>query len=189
MWGWGGASLRPAMRVIAPGAMQLTRMPWSAPAAARLRVSPITPPLAVAYDVLLGRPKTPADVVLTMRPYPASAMCGHAARTVLNEPSTCTARWRRRLSASTSGMPAQRMMPALFTRASMRPNRSTVVDTSASAPSTVATSTRPSKRYSVTGPEPGRRRSGRRRGTEPQQLAERAADHGLALGVGDAGHL
>ena len=39
---------RPAMRVIAAGAMTLILMPWCAPAVARLRVSPMTPALAVA---------------------------------------------------------------------------------------------------------------------------------------------
>ena len=67
-------------------------------------------------------------------------MCGHAARVVLNEPPTCTARWRSRLSASASGKPAHRMMPALLTRMSRRPNRSTAASTSACAPAGVATS-------------------------------------------------
>ena len=58
----------PAIRVTAAGAMQLARMPWAAPATLRLRVSPITPPLAVAYDRLLGRPNNPEEVVITMRP-------------------------------------------------------------------------------------------------------------------------
>ena len=38
----------PAMRVKAAGAMRLTLMPWAALVVARLRVSPMTPPLAVA---------------------------------------------------------------------------------------------------------------------------------------------
>jgi len=63
-------------------------MPWAEPAVARLRASPITPPFAVAYDVLFGRPKIPADVVMTMRPYCCSTMCGQAARVVLNDPPT-----------------------------------------------------------------------------------------------------
>ena len=37
-----------AMRVIAAGAIRLSLMPWAAPAVARLRVRPMTPPLAVA---------------------------------------------------------------------------------------------------------------------------------------------
>ncbi len=43
-------------------------MPWRAPATLRLRVIPITPPLAVAYARFFARPKTPAEVVITMRP-------------------------------------------------------------------------------------------------------------------------
>ena len=31
---------------------------------------------------------------MTMRPYPWSTMCGQAARVVLNDPVTCTARCR-----------------------------------------------------------------------------------------------
>jgi hypothetical protein len=58
----------PAIRVTAPGAMQLTLMPCAAPAVARLRVSPINPPLAVAYERFSGRPNSPDEVVMTMRP-------------------------------------------------------------------------------------------------------------------------
>ncbi len=58
----------PAMRVIAAGAMRLTLMPWAAPASVALRVSPITAALAVAYEVLVGSPSMPVDVVITMRP-------------------------------------------------------------------------------------------------------------------------
>ena len=43
-----GGRRRPAMRVNAAGAMTLTLMPCAAPAVVRLRVSPMTPPLAVA---------------------------------------------------------------------------------------------------------------------------------------------
>ena len=39
--------------------MRLTLMPWAAPAVARLRVSPMTAPLAVAYERFLGRPNIP----------------------------------------------------------------------------------------------------------------------------------
>ena len=56
------------MRVIAAGAMRFTLMPCAAPAAVRLRVSPITAALAVAYDVLAGSPSIPVEVVITMRP-------------------------------------------------------------------------------------------------------------------------
>ena len=38
----------PAMRVMAAGAMRLTFMPWASLMVAMLRVSPMTPPLAVA---------------------------------------------------------------------------------------------------------------------------------------------
>ncbi len=89
----GSAPEGPAMRVNAAGAMQLTRMPCFAPAVLRLRIIPTTPPLAVAYARFPGRPSMPVDVVITTRPYPCSTMVGHAARTVWNEPSTCTARW------------------------------------------------------------------------------------------------
>jgi hypothetical protein len=34
----------------------------------RLRVSPITPALAVAYERLPSSPKMPVDVVITIRP-------------------------------------------------------------------------------------------------------------------------
>ncbi len=54
------------MRVNAAGAIALTAMPSAAPAVARLRVSPITPPLAVAYDRLPASPKIPDDVVITI---------------------------------------------------------------------------------------------------------------------------
>ncbi len=43
-------------------------MPCAAPAVARLRVSPMTAPFAVAYERLFGNPNIPADVVITMRP-------------------------------------------------------------------------------------------------------------------------
>ena len=43
-------------------------MPWASLVVAMLRVRPITPPLAVAYDRFLGSPKIPEDVVITMRP-------------------------------------------------------------------------------------------------------------------------
>ncbi len=43
-------------------------MPWAAPAVVRLRVSPITAPLAVAYERLSGRPNSPEEVVMTIRP-------------------------------------------------------------------------------------------------------------------------
>ena len=43
-------------------------MPWAAPASVALRVSPITAALAVAYEVLVGSPSIPVDVVITMRP-------------------------------------------------------------------------------------------------------------------------
>ena len=43
-------------------------MPCAAPAVLRLRVSPMTPALAVAYERLLGSPNIPEDVVMTMRP-------------------------------------------------------------------------------------------------------------------------
>jgi hypothetical protein len=56
------------MRVVAAGAMRFTLMPAFAPAVARLRASPSTPPLAVAYPVLFGRPSIPVEVVMTMRP-------------------------------------------------------------------------------------------------------------------------
>ena len=49
----------PAMRVIAAGAIALTLMPCLAPAVARLRVSPMTPPFAAAYERLFGRPNKP----------------------------------------------------------------------------------------------------------------------------------
>ena len=67
-------------------------------------------------------------------------MCGQAARVVLNEPPTWTARCRARLSASASGKPAHLMMPALLIRMSMRPKCSTAASTSACAPAGVATS-------------------------------------------------
>ena len=43
-------------------------MPYAAPASFRLRVRPITAPLAVAYERFSGSPKTPDEVVITMRP-------------------------------------------------------------------------------------------------------------------------
>ena len=43
-------------------------MPWASLMVAMLRVRPITALLAVAYDRFLGRPKTPEEVVITMRP-------------------------------------------------------------------------------------------------------------------------
>ena len=46
-----------AMRVIAAGASALTLMPFLAPATARLRVSPMTPPLAAAYERFAGKPE------------------------------------------------------------------------------------------------------------------------------------
>src|SRR5580698_758125 len=58
----------PAMRVMAAGAMRLTLMPCASLMVAMLRVKPMTPPLAVAYERFLGRPKTPDDVVMTTRP-------------------------------------------------------------------------------------------------------------------------
>src|SRR5438309_4383805 len=67
-------------------------------------------------------------------------MCGHAARVVLNEPPTCTARCFSRLSASAFGKPAHLTMPALLIKTSTRPNRSTAASTSACAPGGVATS-------------------------------------------------
>src|SRR6516225_5007636 len=82
----------PAIRVIAAGAIRLTAMPCFFPATARLRVSPTTAALAVAYDTLFDRPNIPLEVVITMRPYPAAHMCGHAARAVLKEPTVWTAR-------------------------------------------------------------------------------------------------
>src|SRR6516165_11149458 len=72
----------PAMRVMAAGAIRLTLMPCLAPATARLRVRPTTAALAVAYDTLFDRPNMPLEVVITMRPYPAAHMWGHAARAV-----------------------------------------------------------------------------------------------------------
>ena len=48
--------------------MQLTWMPWRAPAVLRLRVMPMTAPLAVAYERFSGRPNSPEDVVMTIRP-------------------------------------------------------------------------------------------------------------------------
>ena len=62
------SSARPAIRVWAAGAMRFALMPWAAPAVARLRVMPMTPPLAAAYARFFGSPNTPDDVVLTMRP-------------------------------------------------------------------------------------------------------------------------
>ena len=97
-------------------------------------------------------------------------MCGHAARVVLNDPPTCTARWLARLSASASGKPAHRMMPALLTRMSMRPNCSTAVSTSAWR--------RPRRRHVV-----GVGDRGSARGDDLGR------DHGRGLGVGaDALH-
>src|SRR5581483_6805581 len=123
-----------AIRVMAPGAMRFAVMPWRRPAVARLRVRPITAALAVAYDVLLGSPNNPVEVVMTTRPYPCRAMWGHAARVVLNDPATWTARWRARLSASASGNPAHRMIPALLITMSSRPKWATAPSTSAWAP-------------------------------------------------------
>ena len=100
-------------------------------------MSPITPPLAVAYDVLLGSPNRPAEVVITIRPYSWRTMCGHAARVVWNEPPTCTARWRSRSAGSISGNCAQRMMPALLTRMSMPSNPSSAVGINPTAPQEV----------------------------------------------------
>ena len=54
--------------VIAAGATRFSLMPCAVPAVARLRVSPITPALAAAYERLLGRPNIPLDVVITTRP-------------------------------------------------------------------------------------------------------------------------
>ncbi len=48
--------------------MRLTLIPWETPAVVRLRVSPMTAALAVAYEVLAGSPNIPVDVVITMRP-------------------------------------------------------------------------------------------------------------------------
>ena len=58
----------PAIRVKAAGATRFTLIPCAALVVARLRVSPMTPALAVAYERFLGKPKIPDDVVMTMRP-------------------------------------------------------------------------------------------------------------------------
>ena len=131
---------RPAMRVIAAGAMTLTLMPCAAPAVARLRVSPMTPAFAVAYERLSGSPNMPderrhddAAVALLDHVRPRGAGRVERAADVHGEVLA-------RLSASASGKPAHRMMPALLTRTSMRPNCSTAASTSACAPAAVATS-------------------------------------------------
>ena len=63
-----GSASGPAMRVMAAGAMRLILMPWASLMVAMLRVRPMTPPLAAAYDRFLGSPKIPEEVVMTMRP-------------------------------------------------------------------------------------------------------------------------
>ena len=60
----------PPIRVPAAGAMRLTLMSCVPPAVERLRASPITPPLADAYERFFGSPKMPVDVVMTTRPMP-----------------------------------------------------------------------------------------------------------------------
>src|SRR6185369_13799423 len=129
-----------AMRVYAAGAMALTLMPSAAPSVAMLRVRPTIPPLAVAYAELFGSPKIPAEVVMTMRPYPCSTMCGQPARAVAKEPPTCTAMCAARFDASEAAKAAHRTMPALLVRMSTRPTCATAVSTSACAPSTTETS-------------------------------------------------
>ena len=56
------------MRVVAAGAMTLTKMPCAAPAVVRLRVRPMTAAFAVAYERFTGKPNTPAELVITIRP-------------------------------------------------------------------------------------------------------------------------
>ena len=74
----------------------------------------------------------PMLVTLTIRPPPASIMCGIASREHLSAPNSLVSRSPCHIasSVSSSGPPAD--SPALFTRMSIRPNRRAVSSTNRS---------------------------------------------------------
>ena len=67
------------------------------------------------------------EVVLTMRPYPAARMCGHAARDIQMWPMRWTAITFSRCEGSISSKSDTTPMPALLTRMSTRPQVSIAV--------------------------------------------------------------
>src|SRR5207249_9888360 len=78
----------------AAGVTQFTRTPDCASSLPSDLVSEMTPALDAEYATALGLPSLPAtEAMLTMRPYPASTMCGATARQHRN--------WLARLMRST----------------------------------------------------------------------------------------
>ena len=70
---------------------------------------------------MLGRPKCPPEVTLTMEPLFCFIMCGMAWRAVKAVPNTLTDTMARTSASVISSTRARRNRPALFTRPSILP--------------------------------------------------------------------
>ena len=102
-------------------------MPYGPSSDAHVFVRPSNAHLAAAYGLRRGEPKSPeTDDMLTMAPVPAFLRCGAAARVLRKAPSRfplIQARQSRYVSSSTGTVGP--LGPALFTRTSSPPSRST----------------------------------------------------------------
>ena len=134
------------MGVLTPsGWMELQRIPFfcSLQNMAMLLVSARTAPLLAEYAATKDWPCMAAtEDILTMEPPPDSAITGMACLQPRNTPSLLTALILRQLAMSVSTMVPRAIMPALLTRISRRPKRSTVAAITAFQLSSSVTSRR-----------------------------------------------
>src|SRR5205809_1479814 len=150
------ASARPSHARVhrKPGQIALTRISCGAYSRARLLVSEMTPALAAAYAGSLGEATSPAiEAMLTMAPPPHAFSAASPAAVVTNVVLRFCERYSShcapdmaplprlpRAARGTLGSLAPRPTPALFTRMSSLPNRSTTDRTAFAVSASMATS-------------------------------------------------
>jgi hypothetical protein len=117
-----------------------TLMPAAAPSHAIDVVKPMIADFATTYVLTWSVPNTELELVLTMRPWPAAAMWGHAAAAAAIDPCRCVASTASNAARPTDATGPGRTMPALFTTMSMRPQASMHASTIASPPPSAPTS-------------------------------------------------
>src|SRR5574341_181857 len=123
------------------GPIQFTLIFRGARSTASARVSPSSPAFEAQYTAPRGQPTDPAwDETLMILPFPRLSISAAANLAQKKAPLRLVSRMSSHSASVVVVTSERRKMPALFTRTSTRPNRSTVARTRASASGTRRTS-------------------------------------------------